>query len=269
MNNVISGNRQVRVRRQRFWREYICSFLIFAIGCADKTHINTHNKTFNNQTQLQQLDSNSNEIDQTEKTHSKNLFFEKAKVDFANFPGMVIKDSKDTFSASDNITALLLAGAASIVMNQDADNEIAEHFEKHRHFHNFEDESLNVIGHPGTHFAATGLWYALSAENQDELNNEHALIMLRALSVNWVVTMGLKAIRNNETPNGKNWSWPSGHTSSSFTVASVLDEFYGPNIGIPIEDAGCKDQHRQANPNIPVEVSGLLYKNIHRSILSV
>ena len=29
------------------------------------------------------------------------------------------------------------------------------------------------------------------------------------------------------------YAWPSGHTASSFTVASVLDEFYGPQIGIP------------------------------------
>ena len=39
--------------------------------------------------------------------------------------------------------------------------------------------------------------------------------------------------RSNDTPNGKRWAWPSGHTASSFTVASVLDEFYGPKVGIP------------------------------------
>ena len=26
--------------------------------------------------------------------------------------------------------------------------------------------------------------------------------------------------------------WPGGHTSSSFTVASVLDEFYGPKVDL-------------------------------------
>ncbi len=56
---------------------------------------------------------------------------------------------------------------------------------------------------------------------------------MTALSVTWVTTMGLKAIRDNETPNGKSWAWPSGHISSSFTAASVLDEFYGPKVGIP------------------------------------
>jgi membrane-associated phospholipid phosphatase len=57
--------------------------------------------------------------------------------------------------------------------------------------------------------------------------------MITALSITGITTMGLKAVVDNETPNDKSWAWPSGHTSSSFTVASVLDEFYGPGVGIP------------------------------------
>ncbi len=159
--------------------------------------------------------------------------FDITERDFSNWPDILIEDSKDTFLAKDNIIALLSAGGASIVMNQDADNEIADHFERHRHLRNFEDEALNVIGHPGTHFAITGIWYLISVDNDDQINHQRALTMASALSIDWAVTMGLKLIRNNETPNGKNLAWPSGHTSSSFTVASVLDEFYGPKVGIP------------------------------------
>ena len=57
--------------------------------------------------------------------------------------------------------------------------------------------------------------------------------MITALSVTGLATTGLKAVRHNDTPNGKAWAWPSGHTSGSFTVASVLHEFYGLKIGIP------------------------------------
>ncbi len=57
--------------------------------------------------------------------------------------------------------------------------------------------------------------------------------MITALSVNSLATAGLKAIRDDETPFGNRWAWPSGHTSSSFTVASVLDEFYGHKVGYP------------------------------------
>jgi membrane-associated phospholipid phosphatase len=57
--------------------------------------------------------------------------------------------------------------------------------------------------------------------------------MIRALSLTGLTTFGLKAIRDDETPARDRWAWPSGHTSSSFAVASVLDEFYGPKVGIP------------------------------------
>ena len=170
----------------------------------------------------------------TENPVKTGLFFESAKVDFANWPGRIIEDSKDTFLRADNFTALLLAGGASIAMHQsNADKDIANNFKKHRVLHGFADESLGIIGNPGTHFALTGLWYGLSAENQDDFNKERAWTMMTALSVTGMVTVGLKGIRDNETPNGKRWAWPSGHTASSFTVASVLDEFYGPGVGIP------------------------------------
>jgi len=57
--------------------------------------------------------------------------------------------------------------------------------------------------------------------------------MLKALSVTGFTTMALKVARDNDCPNGSPLAWPSGHTSSSFTVAAVLDEWYGPEVGIP------------------------------------
>ncbi len=92
--------------RQSFRLEYICSFLIFITGCAEKTQLVTNQKDLNSQSQLQNNEPNSNEAEQTEKPSNRNSFLEKAKVDFANWPSVVFVDSKDTFSASDNLTAL-------------------------------------------------------------------------------------------------------------------------------------------------------------------
>jgi len=170
----------------------------------------------------------------TEEQLQTSRFLESAKSDFLNLPGRIIEDSKEVFLRPDNMTALLLAGGASIAMHStDADDNLSGNFDRHRVFQGFTDEGLNVIGSPGAHFAATGLWYALSAEGQDEFNRERAWTMMTALAIDGLVTAGLKAVVDNETPNGKRWAWPSGHTSSSFTVASVLDEFYGPKVGIP------------------------------------
>ena len=148
-------------------------------------------------------------------------------------PSDVFEGSKLTLSKKENLVILGLAGAASIVMNQGADDDAESYFDRHEIFPGFSDRALKALGNPGFHFAATGLWYAFSVNNNDDLNKQRSWTMLKALSVTGLATVGLKAIRNNETPVGDDWAWPSGHTSSSFTVASVLHEFYGLEVGIP------------------------------------
>ncbi|HUW19575.1 MAG TPA: phosphatase PAP2 family protein [Sedimentisphaerales bacterium] len=194
--------------RKGGWPGVVFACLIFASGCTNPA--------------------------QTEQAPETNRFLESFVADAMDWPERIIEDSNDTFMRKDNLTALLLAGGASIAMhNSEADDNIAGSFERHKVFNGFIDESFNVIGSPGTHFAVTGLWYALSADKQDEFNRERAWTMMTALAVDGLVTVGLKAIRDNHTPNGHKWAWPSGHTSSSFTVASVLDEYYGREVGIP------------------------------------
>lgn len=165
---------------------------------------------------------------------------ESFREDLAGFPERFIEDSKYTFLEKNNIAALLLAGGASIVMhNTDADDKLQRSFENNRVIDGFPSEALNAIGCPGTHFGITALCYAVAARNKNELGRQRALTMMTALTITGVTTVGLKVIRNNETPNGNSLAWPSGHTSSSFAVASVLDEFYGPRIGFPAYALAC------------------------------
>ncbi len=155
--------------------------------------------------------------------------------DFLNWPRRLILDSNDVLFRADNFSALMMAGGASVALHQsNADKVLARHFIKHRVFRDsFVDETFNILGCPGTHFAFAGLWYGLSVESGDQFNKERAWTMMTALAITGITTIGLKAIRDNKTPNEESWAWPSGHTSSSFTAASVLDEFYGPGVGIP------------------------------------
>lgn len=161
-------------------------------------------------------------------------WFGAARADLDVFGGRVLDDTKATFFNADNLAALGFAGVASVAMNNgNADDEIAEHFEEHTTFGGFDEDALFVIGSPVTHFAATGLWYVISAERQDGPGRQEAVTMLSALTITGAVTGGLKAIRHNDQPDGQAWAWPSGHTSSSVAVASVLHEFYGLKVGLP------------------------------------
>ncbi len=222
-------------RNNGLWIRLFCAGLIFAAGCASPTtKAPKQNAHAQSGSASPQAEPEQRATEEKEGDPNEALWWKYGKEDLRKWPKRLKGDVKETFLRPDNAVALLLAGGASIAMhNGDADRKIKEHFDKHSSLDSFEDESLNIIGHPATHFGASALWYFLSAENEDDLNRQRAWTMRTALSITWVTTMGLKLARSNETPNGKNYAWPSGHTSSSFTVASVLDEFYGPKVGIP------------------------------------
>jgi hypothetical protein len=150
------------------------------------------------------------------------------------FPKAAWDDAKRTYFNGNNLLLLLLAGGGSIALHDSGvDDKAAEHFDKHRSIPHDLDNFTDIAGNPGIHFAATGVWYAIASQKKDDLNVQRSWIMMRALAVTGATTLALKGIVHNHTPNGFNYAWPSGHTASSFTVASVLDEFYGPKIGIP------------------------------------
>lgn len=150
------------------------------------------------------------------------------------FPKITWDDAKVTYLNKNNLMLLLLAGGGSIALHDTGvDDRAGDHFDKHRSIPHDLDNFTDIAGNPGTHFAVTGIWYAIAAEKKDDLNVQRSWIMLRALTVTGATTLALKGIVHNDTPNGQGFAWPSGHTASSFCVASVLDEFYGPNIGIP------------------------------------
>jgi hypothetical protein len=213
------------------WLALVCAALFLAAGCANQANDlrQADNPPKSTGAGIEDPKNGLEELSET-----SGYILEAATANVNDWPKRIIEDSKECFLRPDNLSILLLAGGASIMMhNTDADKKLNENFDDHHVFQDFTDESLNIIGHPWTQFGATALWYAISKKNQDDLSQERAKSMIAALSVAGVTTFGLKAIRDNEAPNGKDWAWPSGHAASSFTVASMLDEFYGPKVGVP------------------------------------
>lgn len=95
------------------------------------------------------------------------------------------------------------------------------------------DETIQIIGNPSTHFIGTGMLWLGSAATRDLKNHEVAQSLTQALCVNGITTMVLKLSTNTRGPDTDNRAWPSGHTSSAFTVAAVVNEYYGPWVGLP------------------------------------
>jgi hypothetical protein len=60
------------------------------------------------------------------------------------------------------------------------------------------------------------------------------LYLLEAYLTTEFITVAIKKLVGRTRPNGENrLSFPSGHASGMFTVASVLDKRYGYKVGIP------------------------------------
>lgn len=95
------------------------------------------------------------------------------------------------------------------------------------------DEPIQLLGHPGFHFAGTGVLWLTSTLTKNAREHEVAKALTQALAVNGVSTILLKVAANTRTPDEERFGWPSGHTSSAFTAAAVLNEYYGPWVGVP------------------------------------
>ncbi len=155
----------------------------------------------------------------------------------SEFKSLVKRDFWRGFKTSfwDVENAMLLAGTmgASIAIRESGvDDTVRGRVRGHRQLGEF-DEPLQILGNPGTHFAGAGVMWLTTALSEDFKNHEVARKLTEALAVNGVTTMLLKVSANTRAPDGESLAWPSGHTSSAFTVAAVLNEYYGPWVGVP------------------------------------
>jgi hypothetical protein len=156
--------------------------------------------------------------------------------DGKEFAPMMLDDAVAVATNPFSLVCLGLAGAAGIAMNGgNGDEQVAKHFsnENHHTLNSFWDSVGDAGGNPGTHFALAGAMYFASYAIDDTKTYEVSKTMLSALAINGITTLTLKAAVRTHSPNGDDLAWPSGHASSSFTVATVLAESYGPLVGVP------------------------------------
>lgn len=168
--------------------------------------------------------------------------WETVKRDVKHMPRDLWHDTKRVYANPVNLVILGTAYAGSLAIQESGpDDTIEHHYNRNNDFqaphHTFKEDwrdAFGAMGNPGTHFALAGAWYLLGQQTMDDKTYEVGKTLFSALMINGVTVMLGQAATSDKAPNGERGTFPSGHTSSSFVVASVLHEAYGHVVGVPL-----------------------------------
>ncbi len=162
-------------------------------------------------------------------------FWGTVRRDVEEMPSQLWEDGKAVYTSPEKLVVFGLTYGGSLAVQQSGvDDTVEDHFSGHRTFKNNWRDGFAAVGNPGTHFGLAGLWYLIGQQKMDEKTYEVGKTLFSALAINGLTTMAGQAASWDRSPNGEWGTFPSGHTSSSFTFASVMHEAYGPWVGAPL-----------------------------------
>lgn len=157
------------------------------------------------------------------------------KDDVRSTPRWLWEDTKRVYTSPLNLALLMTAGGASIAVHQHVDWTINNKFAESRTCKEAWGDAANVVGHPLLHLGIAGAWYLAGYETKDLKTYNVGKNLLSALIITDLSTLTLKGCAaGTEGPSGQHFSFPSGHAASTFAMAAVLDEAYGPVVGVPM-----------------------------------
>lgn len=166
-------------------------------------------------------------------------FGETLKRDLREMPRDLWEDTKAVYGSAPNLVILGLTYGGSLALQETGpDDTVEDSYRRHSILSESSRDTFNVLGNPVLHFALAGSWYLLGQQTQNDKTYEVGKTLFSALIINGVSTMVGQTASWDDAPNGEWGSFPSGHTSSAFTVASVMHDAYGPLVGVPLYGLG-------------------------------
>src|SRR5262249_29677742 len=149
------------------------------------------------------------------------------------------RDTKRVYANPVNLAILGVSyGGALALQESGPDSSVEHHFAHTPIFSKDWRNTFNIVGHPGVPFGIAGVMYLVGDQITDEKTYQVSKALFSALIINGVSTLVGQTATWDRAPNGEWGTFPSGHTSSSFCFATVMNEAYGPLVGIPLYGLG-------------------------------
>lgn len=151
----------------------------------------------------------------------------------AETPKVLEHTGGDIVSTFANWPVLILAGGvAAAVISHPLDDNVQHYFSNH-HFSTTFDDVGKWVGDPYILGSASLVVYGTSLLTKNEEFQRTSETMVEALLFNALITESLKYSFGRTRPDGGSHSFPSGHASTMFTIASVLQSMEGWQYGVP------------------------------------
>lgn len=136
-----------------------------------------------------------------------------------------------------NLLTLAIAGGGALALRGDVDEHVRRQTARHPERWGAATDFFGEIGDVQVQVPVMLGVYYLSLRNQDAELHDFSTTLMSAFTINAVSTVGIKLITDTDRPTDKtnngHYGFPSYHASSSFAIASVIDEYYGAEFGLP------------------------------------
>ena len=156
--------------------------------------------------------------------------------DLRAFPDLLRDDTRSLFTTHN---AVFAGGALALALGlrADADDKVRDWTAEHpRQWGGF-SKALRTIGATEYQIPVIAAVYGCSLKRHDRELQEMSSALFSAYTINGILSLAIKGIADTERPTNTwvdgRYGFPSGHASTTFTIASVLDEYYGGCIGVP------------------------------------
>jgi len=132
----------------------------------------------------------------------------------------------------EGLLTILAAGAAAGAATS-GDAHLHDNFQRNTPLGKRATDTGALMGNGALLFPLAGAAYFAGACARSESSREFGLMGFEALAISGVETLALKYAVQRKRPDGSPYSFPSGHASASFSLATVAAWQYGWEAGVP------------------------------------